>query len=257
MFDKKKPVQTNRDIVVRIFEAHGDDLRYYLKPTVGRTDADDLVQATFLRLLERQTAVELNVPWAYIKTAGWRLAHELKVRRSKSPVIYSSAMVAAHGDRADPIERDPAETLLAIDELERVRSRLRPIYWTILSLHCQRLSTGEIAERVRLSVHTVKIYLVRAKRAARILKDDTVRQEFPLALRQCLTVNVLAERSIRNFLEGWAILSVGTMSHYWHRAGDGFASLCGRSAGPEEPFEPGDAGKCKTCNRIYNNSMRS
>jgi RNA polymerase sigma factor (sigma-70 family) len=158
--------------LVRLFEEqHATLNRYFLKRTPHVWDAQDLVQELYLRLLraDRTDAGNIQNPEAYLFTVAANLVKEHSARRQRSPL---------GGDELEEvIERlaTPCDAAAGIDRsLRRQRladiiGRLTPKCRAVLVMHYRdELGYREISERLQISTHMVKKYIVKALATCRI-----------------------------------------------------------------------------------------
>jgi RNA polymerase sigma factor (sigma-70 family) len=152
--------------LARLFEEQHDTLsRYFLKRTAHAWDAQDLVQELYLRLLraDRSGGEAILNPEAYLFTVAANLLKEHAARRQRSPL--------GSDELEDVIERlaTPCDAAAGVDRnLRRQRladiiARLTPKCRAVLVMHYRdELGYREIAERLNISTHMVKKYIVKA-----------------------------------------------------------------------------------------------
>lgn len=130
---------------------HNQALLRYLKQRLGDSErARDALQDVYLRLWRHSGPV--RYPSAYVFRVAANVAYELRTRERRSPVVFDSAAVEGAAV--------PAEDTEAASELEAVLARLTPLQAAIVVLRKREgLSYAEIAEQLRVSIHTVKKYL--------------------------------------------------------------------------------------------------
>lgn len=123
--------------------------------------AADLAQDTFLRLLAKNQAIEVQAPRSFLaKVAQSVLSNHF--RRQKLERAYFQALALLPEESAPSAETQwiLLETLTALDE---VLSRLAlPVRQAFLWSQLDGLSHGEIAERLGASIATVKRYIIKA-----------------------------------------------------------------------------------------------
>lgn len=141
--------------------------RYFLKRTAHAWDAQDLVQEVYARLLAADHAAIRN-PEAYLYTVAANLLRQRAADRR---------LVATCGDGLEELlERMavPCEAASGIDRERRRRrlgeiiARLAPKCRAALVLHYRdELGYREIGERLGVSAHMVKKYIVKGLAACR------------------------------------------------------------------------------------------
>lgn len=126
-----------------------------------RNLGDDLAQDTFVRLVGAGQPPLLREPRAYLTTIAKGLLND-HLRRKKLELAYLEALAAL----PEPVHPAPEErlavleTLAQIDALlERLPVRARQVF---LLAQLDGLSYGQIAERLNISLSTVKRYMVQA-----------------------------------------------------------------------------------------------
>lgn len=157
--------------LAQLFEQRHDTLsRYFLKRTAHAWDAQDLAQELYLRLLrtDRAGSEAIDNPEAYLFTVASNLVKEHAVRRQRSPLTGD--------DVNEVIERlfTPCDAAAGVDrELRRQRlasiiARLTPKCRAVLVMHYRdELGYKDIGERLDISTHMVKKYIVKALAACR------------------------------------------------------------------------------------------
>jgi RNA polymerase sigma-70 factor (ECF subfamily) len=158
--------------LAQLFEEQHDTLnRYFLKRTAHAWDAQDLVQELYLRLLrtDRSGAELIEKPEAYLFTVAANLVKEHAARKQRSPKT---------GDEVnDVLERlfTPCNAAADVDrDLRRQRlaaviMRLTPKCRAALVMHYRdELGYREIGERLNISTHMVKKYIVKALAVCRV-----------------------------------------------------------------------------------------
>jgi RNA polymerase sigma factor (sigma-70 family) len=158
--------------LARLFEEqHATLHRYFLKRTPHAWDAQDLVQELYLRLLrtERAGAGEIQNPEAYLFTIAANLVKEHAVRRQRNPL--------GSDELEEVIERlaTPCDAAAGVDRaLRRQRladiiGRLTPKCRAVLVMHYRdELGYREIGEKLQISSHMVKKYIVKALALCRL-----------------------------------------------------------------------------------------
>lgn len=130
----------------------------------NKDDAQDLVQEAYLRFLRLDRDKIIEKPESYLFRIAANLANEFSMqkRRAPTPVDLDSLEATKESGDGDRFERS-LEHRAAIRRLEDIMEGLPPLYRAALILRKRDgLSREEIAEQLKISVHTVKKYLARA-----------------------------------------------------------------------------------------------
>jgi len=155
----------NQVLVERLFLAQKDALwRYLVRRVRRRSDAEELAQEVYLRLLRLADVDALRNPEAYLYAIAANLLKEHAVQQSisrncvaledaGSPEMLSE--VVCYPDLVDKAQRS-----------ERLREVLRQLpakcQAVVIMRHWHGLSYQEIAQKIDISVNMVKKYLVHA-----------------------------------------------------------------------------------------------
>jgi RNA polymerase sigma factor (sigma-70 family) len=155
----------NLVLVERMFRAQKDALwRYLVRRVRRRSDAEELAQEVYLRLLRVADANALRNPEAYLYAISANLLKEHAMQQSISrncvaledagfPEMLSEAV--CYPDLVDKAQRT-----------ERLREVLRQLpakcQAAVIMRHWHGLSYEEIAQKLEISVNMVKKYLVHA-----------------------------------------------------------------------------------------------
>lgn len=155
-----------------LYSEHNGWLKNWLRARLGNaSDAADLAQDTFVRVLASRNAQPIREPRSYLGA----IAHALmvdKFRRKALEQAYLSELAC----RPERVAESPEtrllilETLVAIDSLlDGLGERTRQIF---LAVQLEGLNYVRTAERHGVSVTTVKKHLVRAMTHCLLLTDD-------------------------------------------------------------------------------------
>ena len=170
----KARVQNGGKGLMRLFENfHPRVFSFLAKRLKNRADAQELTQEAFLRLMRVKEPDLIENPEAYLFRIAANLANELMLsERNKG-----TQCDIEHFE--DELESDAntfqdMETEQRLRRLTRTIEELPPMYQSVLLL-CKRdgHSHQEIAEKLNLSIHTVRKYLVRAVSMCRAAELDT------------------------------------------------------------------------------------
>jgi RNA polymerase sigma factor (sigma-70 family) len=155
----------NQVLVERLFLAQKDALwRYFLRRVRRRSDAEELAQEVYLRLLRVADADALRNPEAYLDAIAANLLKEHAVQQSigRNCVSLEDAgfpemlwEAVSYPDLVDKAQRT-----------ERLREVLRQLpakcQAAVVMRYWHGLSYEEIAQKLDISVNMVKKYLVHA-----------------------------------------------------------------------------------------------
>ncbi|WP_232823606.1 RNA polymerase sigma factor [Dyella sp. C9] len=157
--------------LARLFHEQHDTLnRYFLRRTAHAWDAQDLVQELYLRLLrtDRGSGEAIQNPEAYLFTVAANLLKEHAARRQRHPLGSDELeevieRLATPCDAAAGVDRN-----LRRQRLAEIIGRLTPKCRAVLVMHYRdELGYREIGERLDISTHMVKKYIVKALAACR------------------------------------------------------------------------------------------
>lgn len=136
---------------------------FLLRRSNNRQQAQDFSQEAFLRLIRVERKDLIEQPRAYLFRIAANLVHE---KRLKNISQWQKEISALDNVEQIPCEDDPHahfERQKAIQDLEKILASLPPIYQSVLLMRKRDgLNHAEIAERLGVSIHTVRKYLTRA-----------------------------------------------------------------------------------------------
>jgi RNA polymerase sigma-70 factor (ECF subfamily) len=169
----KNKSETFRLEVATLFEQHRKDIyKAAYRVTNNSQDAEDVVQAVFVKLIEKQPDADLvHNPAGYLYRAAIHQALDMvraHRRQRLSGVNVNSLEVPAppEPDREDEIQR-----------MEAAMAKMKPEYVEILNLRYKEdYSHGQIARKLRRSVGAVAMELTRAKAELRRLIQEELRE---------------------------------------------------------------------------------
>ncbi len=154
-----------------LYREHNSWLRGWLCQRLNNSaDAADLAQDTFIRVLMARNADTLMQPRRYLATIARGLLIDLYRRRSLEKAYLD--VLAQQPEACAPSTETRAlilDTLLAIDRmLDGLGPRTRAIF---LAIQLEGLSYEKTAERVGVSVTTVRKHLARALMNCLLIED--------------------------------------------------------------------------------------
>ncbi len=155
-----------------LYSEHNGWLKNWLRARLGNaSDAADLAQDTFVRVLKARNAQSIREPRSYLGS----IAHALmvdKFRRRAVEQAYLAELAARPEQTVDSPETRLLilETLVAVDRLlDGLGERTRQVF---LAVQLEGLSYSASAERLGISLNTVKKHLAKAMTHCLLLTDD-------------------------------------------------------------------------------------
>jgi RNA polymerase sigma-70 factor (ECF subfamily) len=161
----------------RIYEAYHQKVLRYAARLIGRDEADDVAQEVFVKVrLSLETLANPSRVGPWIHTITLNTVRDV-ARKLSSRVNRSSGTAGSgrrDGDEEDPLSRlpdgksrTPEETAIRdemvacfLDYVNQLPPRYQEVY---VASEFEELSNDEIAERLSISLGTVKIRLHRAR----------------------------------------------------------------------------------------------
>ena len=146
-----------------LYEAHADELHGFARRRAGRQEAEDVVQDTYLHLLQRGNAATLEHPRAYLFRITANLAVDL-ARKARIRLRYADDGFEFDSNADTP--PDPEAAAIGAMELRRLYaslSELNPRCRDAFLLNrIEDLTHAEIAARLGVSVRTIDRHMVKA-----------------------------------------------------------------------------------------------
>jgi RNA polymerase sigma factor (sigma-70 family) len=155
----------NSVLVERLFLAQKDALqRYFIRRVRRRSDAEELAQEVYLRLLRVADAEALRNPEGYL----YAIAANLIKEHAAQHYIRRNCVALEDAGFAEALSEGPSYPDL-VDTAQRAK-RLREVLQqlpakcqaAVIMRHWHGLSYEEIAQKLGISVNMVKKYLVSA-----------------------------------------------------------------------------------------------
>ena len=162
--DAKTRERSDQGFVSRLADESYRELFGYLLRRLGNeSDVQDLAQEAYLRLLRVEKGDLIRNPRAYLFRIAANLVYEFRMKEGRSAPF--------DGDPQPEIDAAPTPTSLegslesrdTLRHLGRVLQDQPPLYRAVLLMRKRDgMSHDEIAEKLGVSVHTVRKYLTRA-----------------------------------------------------------------------------------------------
>lgn len=154
-----------------LYESHNLWLTGWLSKKLGcRTDATDLAHDTFLRVLSKQNLQDIVEPRAYLTT----IAHGLMVNHLRRRDLERAylAELALLDEREMPSAETRLIMLEALVRIDAMLDGLAPKVRQAFLLHqLESLKHAEIAERLAVSVSSVRQYIAKALLHCMLLQE--------------------------------------------------------------------------------------
>ncbi|MND63696.1 putative RNA polymerase sigma factor FecI [compost metagenome] len=155
-----------------LYSEHNGWLKGWLRARLGNaSDAADLAQDTFVRVLTSRNVETIRQPRTYLSSIARALMID-KFRRKAVEQAYLATLALL----PEPLDVSPEtrllilETLVAVDTmLDGLSARTRTIF---LAVQLEGLSYSAAAERMGVSVTTVKNHMVTAMTQCLLLVED-------------------------------------------------------------------------------------
>lgn len=145
-----------------LYTEHHAWLQGWLRMRLGnRSDAADLAQDTFVRLLKARTALQIREPRHYLSTVARGLVIDLFRRRALEQSYLH--WLASVPESEQPSLEDQAVIIETLSEIDRMLDGLgQTVKQTFLLSQCEGLTYAVIAERLGISVRTVNNHMAKA-----------------------------------------------------------------------------------------------
>ncbi|MGV8942676.1 MAG: RNA polymerase sigma factor [Thermomonas sp.] len=152
-----------REFAASTLSNHGDALQRFLRGRVTRSqDLADLVQEVYLRLLRVQNQESVQNPLAYVFGIAANVASEFNMRNRRERTVYDSEVMQHAADAPDSQPEGEAGGYFQHQVNDALRALPASRLAVLLLERREGLSHAQIAEKLGLSVHTVKKYSVEA-----------------------------------------------------------------------------------------------
>jgi RNA polymerase sigma factor (sigma-70 family) len=145
-----------------LYQAHARELHGFARRHVGRQEAEDVVQDTYLHLLQRGNAATLEQPRPYL----FRIAANLAVDMARKTNVRLRYAGEGFGHCNPEAPASPEATAGGAMELRRLHAslcELPPLCRDAFLLNrIEDLTHAEIAARLGVSERTIDRYMVKA-----------------------------------------------------------------------------------------------
>ncbi|MCK9815075.1 RNA polymerase subunit sigma [Pseudomonas chlororaphis] len=167
------PAQASASDLTLLYRQQHQWLKNWLRLRLNCSDsAADLAQDTFVRLLAKPEPVQIQAPRSFLaKVAQSVLSNHYRRQKLERAYLEALQQLPAH---VVPDLETQAILLETLTQLDAVLERLEPaVRQAFLWSQLDGLGHEQIAERLQISVTTVKRYIVKAG-AQCILFDDSL-----------------------------------------------------------------------------------
>ena len=146
-----------------LYQAHANELHGFARRHVGRQEAEDVVQDTYLHLLQRGTAATLEQPRPYLFRIAANLAVDM-ARKTKVRLRYAGEGFALACNAEAPASPEAAAGgAMELRRLQASLAELPPLCRDAFLLNrVEDLTHAEIAARLGVSVRTIDRHMVKA-----------------------------------------------------------------------------------------------
>lgn len=160
----KNTVSKKSRFIKGLYESSYKELfSFLLRRSTNKQQAQDLSQETYLRLIRVERTDLIEQPRAYLFRIAANLVYEMRIKSERhcEKVTYPLEEVEDIPSIDDP--QLNYENSKAIQDLEKIIEDLPLIYQTVLLMRKRDgLSHSDIANKLGISIHTVRKYLTRA-----------------------------------------------------------------------------------------------
>ncbi len=146
-----------------LYHAHANELHGFARRRAGRQEAEDVVQDTYLHLLQRGNAATLEHPRPYLFRIAANLAADL-ARKTKVRFRYAGEGFALACQADAPASPEAAAGgAMELRRLQASLAKLPPLCRDAFRLNrIEDLTHAEIAARLGVSVRTIDRHMVKA-----------------------------------------------------------------------------------------------
>ncbi|HFI5305951.1 ferric citrate uptake sigma factor FecI [Serratia liquefaciens] len=167
---------TSSDALTRLYATHHGWLRGWLQRRLGCAfDADDLAQDTFMRVLKNDSAAAIREPKDFLVTLAKRVMVDFFRRKTLERAYLDMLALMPEAQAPSPEQRH--SLLESLQHIDSMLDGLGPkIKQAFLLSQLEGLSYAEIAQRLGVSVSSVKKYMAKAAEHCLLFSLET---EYP------------------------------------------------------------------------------
>jgi RNA polymerase sigma-19 factor, ECF subfamily len=169
------PGNPESSFAAEVQKLYGSDLYFFLLSRLkNEQDAKDVVQEIYLRLLRLGAGELVRDPHAYVYFVASQVLAQFRMHAKLTPLVYDSALLRSCDRHPAEFGRDGvADRRLALAEVEELLGSLPSMHRKVFVLRkLDELSWAQIAERLKISVHTVKKYLSEANARISVMRRE-------------------------------------------------------------------------------------
>lgn len=156
-------MQANNSALAGLYQSFAGELHSFARRRVGRQEADDIVQDTYLHLLQRGSAASLEHPRPYLYRTAANLSVDyarktrVRLRYLSAETEFSFGAEGSHGpEAAGGAKLELQRIQAALDQLPQLCRE------AFVLNRVEGLSRAEVALRFGVSVRTIDRHVARA-----------------------------------------------------------------------------------------------
>ena len=162
-----------RRLVDALRERRPSLMRYLTSRLSDASDAQDVAQDVYLRLVSMPEPEAVENPAAYVFRIAANLANDFHRKKRRYADVVDLETLSERGEDDGNAFVRQMEARSELKQLDAILNELPPLYRSVLLLRKRDgYSHAEIAEQLNISPHTVHMYLKRALSACRAAWTD-------------------------------------------------------------------------------------
>lgn len=172
---RPSPENPESSFAAEVQRLYGSDLYFFLLSRLkNEQDTKDVVQEIYLRLLRLGPGQLVRDPHAYVYFVASQVLAQFRMRAKLSPLVYDSALLRSCDRHPADFGGDGvADRWLALEEMEELLGALPATHRKVfMQRKLDELSWTQIAEKLKISVHTVKKYLSEANARISVMRRE-------------------------------------------------------------------------------------